>query len=257
MGKFATDTAVQPARDGAYTCQIGADWWVMLGPNGGYLAAIAVRALQDALDPGDRPLRSLTVHYMRAPQAGPATVEVVPEREGGSVTFARLRMIQDDQPFATALAVLARGRESMTLDTAKAPDIPPPDEIQALPDSDQAPPFARNFDYRPAAEPPVAGEAVTGGWLRLRDDEELDAALVVALCDSWFPAIFSVVPEPMAVPTLDLTVHLRDALPRPGDWVLARVTTRTVGDGLLEEDAELFGSDGRLLAQSRQLALAR
>ena len=103
----------------------------------------------------------------------------------------------------------------------------------------------------------MAGEAVTGGWLRLRDDEPLDAALVVALCDSWFPAIFSVVPEPMAVPTLDLTVHLRDALPRPGDWVLARVTTRTVGDGLLEEDAELFGSDGRLLAQSRQLALAR
>ena len=82
MGKFATDTAVQPAGDGTYTCQIDADWWVMLGPNGGYLAAIAVRALQAALDPGDRPLRSLTVHYMRAPEAGPATVQVVPEREG-------------------------------------------------------------------------------------------------------------------------------------------------------------------------------
>ena len=102
----------------------------------------------------------------------------------------------------------------------------------------------------------MAGEAVTGGWLRLRETSR-------SMPRWWWPcatrgsAIFSVVPEPMAVPTLDLTVHLRDALPRPADWVLARVTTRTVGDGLLEEDAELFGSDGRLLAQSRQLALAR
>ena len=80
---------------------------------------------------------------------------------------------------------------------------------------------------------------------------------MVALCDSWFPAVFSVVREPLAVPTLDLTVHLRADLPRPGDWVLGRFTTRTVRDGFLEEDAELFSADGELLAHSRQLALAR
>lgn len=64
-------------------------------------------------------------------------------------------------------------------------------------------------------------------------------------------------PNGMAVPTLDLTVHLRRPLPRPADWVLGRYFTRTVGEGLLEEDAELFDTQRRLLAQSRQLALSR
>ena len=258
MGTFATDTAVRPLGEGSYEYDIGAEWWVVAGPNGGYLAAIAVHALQAAADPGDRPLRSLTIHYLRAPEAGPATIEVIPEREGRSVTFARLAMSQDGRQFATGLAVLSRGGEGFELATVRAPDVPGPDEIAALPDADGAPPFARHFDYRPAVEPAQSGEAVTGGWLRLRqEDHPLDAALVAALCDSWFPAVFSVVHEPMAVPTLDLTVHLRAPLPREADWVLGRFATRTAGDGLLEEDAELFSPDGVLLAHSRQLALAR
>jgi acyl-CoA thioesterase len=118
------------------------------------------------------------------------------------------------------------------------------------------PPFARHFDYRPLITPPE-GQALTGGWFRLREDRPLDPPLVTALCDSWFPAIFAVVHEPLAVPTLDLTVHLRARLPRPAEWVLGRFTTRTVADGFLEEDGELWSSEGELLAQSRQLALAR
>jgi len=257
VGTFATDTAVTRAADGALTCTLDDEWWVFNGPNGGYLAAIAVHALEAGLEAGDRPLRSLTMHYMRVPVAGPATIEVLPEREGRSVTFARLRMVQDGTPFATAVAVLARGRETMTLDAARAPDVPPPDEIAVI-DPGQAPPtFARHFDYRFASEPPVADEAVTGGWLRLSDEEQpLDAAFVVALTDSWIPALFTKVTEPKFVPTLDLTVHVRGALPLPAGWVLARYTTRTVADGLLEEDAELFSADGALLAQSRQLAVA-
>ena len=98
---------------------------------------------------------------------------------------------------------------------------------------------------------------MSGGWLRLRDPHPLDAALLSALTDSWFPAVFAVVERPLALPTLDLTVHLRSAAPRPAGWVLSRVITRTARDGFLEEDAELFSEDGELLAQSRQLALAR
>ena len=78
----------------------------------------------------------------------------------------------------------------------------------------------------------------------------------MALCDSWFPAAFVVADGPLAVPTLELTVHVRAPLPLARDWVLGRYATRLARDGFLEEDAELFGRDGRLLAQSRQLALA-
>ncbi len=68
--------------------------------------------------------------------------------------------------------------------------------------------------------------------------------------------MFTTSTAPLAVPTLDLTVHLRGALPRPGDWVLGRFRTRAARAGFLEEDGELWSRDGELLAQSRQLALA-
>ena len=259
MGTFAADTAVRPAPGGGLTCAVDPDWWVVAGPNGGYLAAIVVHALETRVATAERPLRSLTVQYQRAPKPGPAQIEVTLEREGRSVTFARVTLRQGERLALIALAVLAAPADSaIDLSAAVPPSVPGPDDIETLSDApSEAPPFGRHFDYRPAVEERDDGVAVTGGWLRLHEPHDLDAALVCALCDSWFPAVFSVVHRPMAVPTLDLTVHVRAALPRPGDWVLGRFTTSTARDGFLEEDAQLFSADGELLAQSRQLALAR
>ena len=55
-------------------------------------------------------------------------------------------------------------------------------------------------------------------------------------------------------PTLELSAHVR-AVPAPG-WLRVRVSTRNFAGGLLEEDAEVWDSAGRLVAQSRQLARA-
>ena len=38
-------------------------------------------------------------------------------------------------------------------------------------------------------------------------------------------------------------------------WLRVRISTRNPGGGLLEEDAEVWDSAGRLVAQSRQLAV--
>jgi acyl-CoA thioesterase len=57
------------------------------------------------------------------------------------------------------------------------------------------------------------------------------------------------------VPTIDLTVHFRSARLAADDWFLARFRTRSSIEGFLEEDGEIWSRDGRLLVQSRQLAL--
>jgi hypothetical protein len=61
------------------------------------------------------------------------------------------------------------------------------------------------------------------------------------------------------VPTVDLTIHFRAGLPMsglgPDDFVLGHFRTRTVADGFLEEDGELWTAGGGLIAQSRQLAI--
>ena len=56
-------------------------------------------------------------------------------------------------------------------------------------------------------------------------------------------------------PTFELTAHVRRH-PAPG-WLRVRVSSRTLGGGLLEEDAEVWDSADRLVAQSRQLARVR
>jgi acyl-CoA thioesterase len=260
VADFEHDTAVSAAGDGAFDCEIHPAWWVIAGPNGGYIAAMIVRALEATVAEG-RPLRSLTVHYMRAPEAGPALIRVETAREGRSVSFMRATLEQGGKEQATAVAVFAADRTGPAFDTAHPPDIPAPEDVPLQGETRlQAPPFAQNFDFRPAiGGKPFEGaaEAVTGGWLWPKQGpDELDSALAVALCDSWFPALFTAVDAPLAVPTLDLTVHLRAPLPRPADWVLGSFWTRRVRDGFLEEDGELFSRDGELLAQSRQLALS-
>ncbi len=81
--------------------------------------------------------------------------------------------------------------------------------------------------------------------------------VVAAMCDAWVPAAFALVDAP--VPTVDLTIHFRVALPYAGlgpeDFVLARFVSRTAMEGFVEEDGQLWAPDGTLLAHSRQLAI--
>nr|MDQ3293609.1 thioesterase family protein [Actinomycetota bacterium] len=101
-----------------------------------------------------------------------------------------------------------------------------------------------------------SAEALTGGWIRLADGEPADGLALVAMTDAWPPAAFTRVATRMAAPTVDLTVHVRRPDPAPDGWFLVVFRTTLAADGYLEEDGQLWSEDGRLLAQSRQLALA-
>ena len=97
--------------------------------------------------------------------------------------------------------------------------------------------------------------AEVGGWIRLADEHPVDAMVVAALTDAWPPSVFTRMTEHMAVPTVDLTVHFREPPPEEPDWCLVRFRSRHASHGFVEEDGEVWSSDGRLLALSRQLAL--
>jgi hypothetical protein len=81
--------------------------------------------------------------------------------------------------------------------------------------------------------------------------------LIALYTDAWWPAPFSVMTGFAPAPTLELTIHWR-AKPEPGDTlVLARFRAEASIDGLFDEQGEVWDRRGRLLAQSRQLALLR
>ncbi|HUC08103.1 MAG TPA: acyl-CoA thioesterase domain-containing protein, partial [Solirubrobacterales bacterium] len=103
---FDLDTDVKDLGGGRFGAEMSERWWVERGPNGGYVAAVILRAIQRAAAV-ERAPRSLTVQFPRAPIAGPVEIAVKVEREGGTVTFLSARLEQGGELQATALAVLA------------------------------------------------------------------------------------------------------------------------------------------------------
>lgn len=257
--KFDTDTAAEPLGDGRYRVRFDTAWWVAAGPNGGYVAATLVNALRAELGDDARALRSLTVHYASAPKEGEGEIVVRAERSGRNLTTLSARVEQDGKLRALALAAFAGEYPSAAaFEHAVAPQVEGPEEIEILERGFEPPPFARNFDFRPAlGSLPFSGGDVahTGGWIRLGQERPLDEPLLAAICDAWWPAPFSVVGRVAAAPTIDLTIHLHLGAVRPYDWVLVDMRADTLREGFFAEDARVFSRDGELIAEARQLAL--
>ncbi len=257
---FAADTAVDPLGDGRYAATIRPAWRVER-PNGGYVGALVLRAVTTELaEPARRP-RSMTIHYLRPPEDGPVEIEVAVERAGRRMTSLSARLRQDDRPLA--LALIAAGTEQsagFTHDDAPMPAVPEPEDCERMPTPPFPVPLRDNFETRhaigtlPFSPDGPGGEAVIGGWLRLREPVPMDAEYLVQVADAWIPAAFGVTTERVGLPTVDLTVHLRHAPVGEDPWVLVRFRTRLAVEGYLEEDGEIWDRSGRLLAQSRQLA---
>jgi acyl-CoA thioesterase len=262
--RFDLDTAVQARGDGRYEARIDPGWFVVRGPNGGYVGAILLRALTAAVDDPTRAPRSLTIHYTAPPVAGPAEIDTTLERSGRSLTTVSARLRQGERLLGLAIAAFSKSREAPTFCDAAPPEVAPPERCPPL---EKRIALHERYEQRWGfgALPFSGGEgaALTGGWIRLAEGTRpLDAPLVAALTDAWPPAVFArLTPQQVGagIPTVDLTVHFRAPLPppdvRPGDFVLASFRSRYARDGFLEEDGEIWSASGELLAHSRQLAL--
>jgi acyl-CoA thioesterase len=257
LTRYDRDTAVARAADGAFDVRIDPGWWIVVGPNGGYVAALVLRAMEAALGDPARAPRSLTLHFVSAAVEGPARVLVRIERGGRSMSALSARLEQNGRLIALALATFGHARERLEFQELTMPEVPPPEVVTArLAAGGKEVPLRARFEMRPVYE------RLVGGWMRFAEPQVPDAAALAMFCDSWPPAISrrsSFGPDGIrGVPTIDLTIHFRAALPdhaRPDDFYLCAFHTRTAREGFLEEDGEIWTRDGLLLAQSRQLAL--
>ena len=264
--EFDRAIAVTDAGPGRQAGTIDPGWAAPMGPNGGYLAAIVVRAIEAEVDPeGDRRMRSLTLHYLRRPADGAIEFEVEHVRGGRRFTTVRVTGRQEGREVLAGIAALSvPGMEDAMTWVPSLPDVAPPGDW--LPFQEPMPELLRRVRVAPriggrlfsgrAIEP---GEPVTtGGWVELAEPRGIDAAFVALCTDVWWPPSLEPLTRPAGVPTIDLTIHFRADLPRdplPDQPVLGIFTTAASTGGTVEEDGVVFAADGTLLAQSRQLAL--
>ncbi len=266
--RFDEETATEPLGGGRYAASFSREWYVHLGPNGGVVAAVLLRACGlEVADPLRSP-RTLTVHYLGPPTEGPADVRVEVERAGKGITFLTARLSQHDEVKAVALVAYGAPRaEHVAWSARPLPAMAAPEDCPELRlDVEGAPPNIRlRWDCRWAlgeantAEPTEG--TLTGGWIRASVPTPVDHVLIAAMADGWLPPVIARPGVPLLnVPTVELTVHFRDTttLPQigPQDWFACSFRTDVAQEGFLEEDGLIWASDGRLVAMSRQLAVA-
>lgn len=255
---FDRDTSVHEVSPDVFRAEISDRWNVGPIPNGGYLLAIALRAIGRAL-PGREP-RTVTAHYLRPAKCAPVEVLVERVKEGRRHATAMARMVQ------------AAGEHVRVLATYASPEpAPGPEAISgappALPSVEEAfharPPdfitIGKRFDVRYAPETAgflqgaPTGVAELRAWVRFDDGREPDVWSLPLIADALPPPLLNVASFRW-VPTIELTVHVRGR-PAPG-WLRTVFRSRFVFGGYLEADGEIWDSSGKLVAQSRQLMAA-
>lgn len=267
MSELDDDSAVRLV-DGAWRADISPRWNIGPNPNGGYLLAIAGRAVLAAAGRPD-PL-SVTAHYVTPPVIGPADVAVDIARSGRRYSTLAARITQGGADRVRLLAAVGDldAMEGPTHVLAAPPEVAPPDRcrslvgllegvgspvVEAMRRYDlRLPPDSPWLAARAAGAPVDEGDLSVTGWIRFADGADPSALALLAFSDAFPPTLVGRL-DVGWVPTVELTVHVRGR-PAAG-WVLGAFRTRFLVDGLFEQDGELWDSSGRLVALSRQLAL--
>ncbi|BBC32771.1 uncharacterized protein SGFS_040650 [Streptomyces graminofaciens] len=264
--EFDRDTAVTLREPGVYDIDLSAGWTIIGAVNGGYLLAVLGRALADALPHGD-PF-TISAHYLTASQPGPAVVRTDVVRTGRTLSTgqASLFQIDEDGNEVERIRVLASYGDLGSL----------PDDVRTTAKPPVIPPVEQCFDPQDAPDPVPGGSAITDrlflkldpttlgwalgapsgkgemrSWFGLADGRDPDPFALLLAVDALPPTAFELGISGW-VPTVELTVHVR-SWPAPGPLRVS-ITTRNLAGGFLEEDAEVWDSADRLVAQSRQLA---
>ena len=252
------DNLMHAARDGRV--ELSPEWGQGRATFGGLLAAMAHEAMRGKLV-DERPLRSLAISFV-GPAAPDQVVEVSAEvlRQGKAVTQVESRIHQGGKTVMVALGSFGSGRESVvSVDQEPAPEAKDPDAARPMPEiQGVTPDFLRHYDLRFCLGGfPFTGssERTMGGWMRFREaPEAITHSHLVALVDTWPPAVLPHLSKPAPASTLSWTMELVHPMPAigPSDWLLYRATIDQARDGYGLTRAGIWTASGKLVARSQQ-----
>jgi acyl-CoA thioesterase-2 len=261
MGDLALDTAVRSRGDGRFVASLSRDWEIW-GPNGGYVAAVALRAAGAAAGDGTAGPSALrpaacSCHYLSVAEFGPVDLLVEVRRAGRTASSLRVEMTQGDRRILDAMVWTVAAAEGLEHDEAVMPDVPGPDALPAR--GDRVPgryPFWRNVDARPVDgggwPPPGPRPSEYQEWMRFLPtatfaDPWVDAARAVVLIDvaSWPSAHgpHAWQQPPYIAPTLDLNVAFHRPAP-DAEWLLCDAAAPVSTGGLFGWTARVWSRPG-------------
>jgi len=235
-------------------------WSVNETPDGGYLMALlGCAALEASKKSG---LSILTANFIDRTQPGPA--EIVAEHMGASRHFDRwqVSLFQEEVEKIRSLVTLSDGTPDGTDARYEktVPALAPPGDCVQF---GQMPGYTL-FDNMDVLLDPACAGWTTGklgdrselrGWIKFKDDRTFDAPALLLVADAFPPPVFATQGMVAWVPTLEMSVNIRNR-PRTR-WLKCVFRTRFLNGGMVEEDGEIWDEAGELVAISRQVAQYR
>jgi acyl-CoA thioesterase-2 len=267
MGDFAEDTALMGG-DGRYRAVLSPDWEVW-GPLGGYVAAIALRAM-GVENPGKRPA-SISCQFLAAAAFAPIDVEVVTLRKGRRSHALHVRMFQGGVPVHAATGwVVDAGMRGLEHDHTAMPEVPGFSELRSYAEcvdnfDEWYPAWHRAIDGRPIVWSDEPQPPRWQAWMRLQktpplDDPFLDAARSLMWMDlmMWNAALQPHLPWPPAyiAPNLDVSAIFH-ASAADHEWLLSDSSAPVGGAGLVGCSGRVWTPDGRLVASGNACLFCR
>jgi len=258
MPSLDLDTRVSGG-PGRYRAVVSSDWEVW-GPNGGYVAAIALRAAgAEARIP--RPV-AFSAHYLSVARFAPVDLEVTAVHRGRRSESLRVSMTQEGKPVLEAIVRTAAELPGLAHDDTEPPEVLGPDELSNMEELHAGNPtyrFWQNLEGRPV-DPGLWREGrpvrlpVIRQWYRYRpvarfDDPFVNAARALVLVDTllWPAACQRHLAPEFTAPNLDVVAWFH----RPAhesEWLLADATAPIAESGLIGGTVRIWSVDRRLVA---------
>lgn len=252
------------AHPGHFEANLNEHWTIGPKVHGGVMVALCAKAARDAYrERGGEAVQPVAVsaNFLSAPDPGPVRLVTSIRKRGRRIGLVDVELLAGDRACVHAVVTLGElegAAESLLSANPVTPLMSPEPPADVGPIGPGHPGaeinnLARGCDIRPAAlGPVVAGTApVFRIWVRPRHDR-VDELFALMAGDISMPVTYAVGRRGWA-PTVQLTAYLR-CLPAEG-WLRVLCTATQIGQDFFDEDHTVVDSAGRIVVQTRQLAM--
>lgn len=279
MGDLGRDTTVEEMGPGSYRASLSQDWEIW-GPNGGYIASVALRAAGAYTDL-TRPA-TFSCLFLGVGRFDDVQIEVQSIRRAKRAEALRVCISQDDQALLEAhVWAVTDGLSGLEHDVTAFPDdVPMPDELKSIAELTEGLPerpgrFWRNFDMKPLSwippeewPPPPPIEPRMQQWFKFVptatfEDPWVDACRTIVMLDTWqWPAAArahihrSPDEQPFIAPSMNLAAHFHRPAPS-SEWLFVDARGPIAESGLMAGEAALWSEDRQLIATASSQMLCR
>jgi len=256
----------QVAEDGdvsVFEGTLNEHWTIGEKVHGGAMLALCAKAAREAHNgAGVEPI-AVSGSFLWAPDPGPLRVVCTVRKRGRRVSLVDVELNQGDRTAVRAVMTLAEPEHDVAPLLSVNPVValmtpdPPPGLEPIGPGHPMADivHLAHGCDIRPSlttmAPRADGGPPVIEYWVRPKEGSP-DVLFALLCGDLSAPVTFGVNRFGWA-PTVQLTAYLR-GMPADG-WLRVMCTTMQIGQDWFDEDHLVVDCEGRIIVQSRQLAL--